>query len=165
VGHFAVFKKYVPCEEMEINWHTRRLEEMKPLALHEMLALRQAVFIVEQYCPYPDADDQDLISWHLLGYAQEKLVAYTRLLPPGSSYENEISLGRVLTHESTRGKGLGKVLMQKAIAECRKLFGSLPIRISAQSYLHEFYRELGFVATGKNYLEDGIPHIEMLKKD
>lgn len=151
--------------KMDITWHTQRLEEMKPLALHEMLALRQAVFIVEQYCPYPDADELDKIAWHLMGYHQNQLVAYTRLLPAGSSYPKDLSIGRVLTARSIRGGGAGKALMRKSISECRKLFGLLPIRISAQAYLLDFYQELGFVFTGKKYLEDGIPHVEMLKKD
>ncbi len=165
MGHFSVLKKYLPLGRMDIIWHTQRLEEMKPQALHEMLALRQAVFIVEQYCPYPDADEKDLIAWHLMGYGGEKLAAYARLLPMGSSYGDALSIGRVLTSQAVRGKGMGKRLMQQAILESRRLFGAWPIRISAQQYLLDFYQDLGFVSTGKQYLEDGIPHLEMQKND
>lgn len=137
---------------------------MKPLDLHEMLALRQAVFIVEQYCPYPDADEKDLVGWHLLGYQKGKLAACARLLPKGIAYPDDVAIGRVVVAQSARGLGLGKKLMLEAIAECRKLFGPLSIRISAQTYLLDFYKDLGFTPTEKQYLEDGIPHIEMWKK-
>lgn len=164
-GILLFYRNMYLAMKMNITWHTRQLTEMKPLDLHEMLALRQTVFIVEQYCPYQDADEQDKVALHLMGYQADELVAYARLLPKGSSYQDDISIGRVLISSSARGLGLGKVLMQHAIQECRKLFGSLPIRISAQAYLLEFYKDLGFTSTGKNYLEDGIPHVEMLKKD
>ena len=163
-GAFCCFAEILTFGAMNVTWHTLRLEEMKPLALYEMLALRQAIFVVEQYCPYLDADGLDADAWHLLGYEDQVLVAYARLIPQGITYPNEASLGRVLTLSSKRGTGLGKALMQKAISTCQNLFGEVPIRISAQQYLLDFYQELGFSRTGKAYLEDGIPHLEMMHK-
>ncbi|MEN0002930.1 MAG: GNAT family N-acetyltransferase [Bacteroidota bacterium] len=129
--------------------------------LYALLALRQNVFVVEQDCPYLDADGKDQAAWHLLGYEGEQLVAYTRLLPKGISYSKYAAIGRVVTDQSTRGKGYGRLLMQESIKQCQLLFGESPIKISAQTYLLDFYTSLGFQAVGEPYLEDGIPHVGM----
>jgi ElaA protein len=129
------------------------------------MRLRQAVFVVEQNCPYQDADDKDVFSHHLLGYdAEKKLVAYLRLVQPGVSYK-EMSFGRIVTTSSQRRKGLGKSLMYKGIEEAFKLYNTKRNRISAQTHLVPFYQEFGFKSTGKEYLEDDIPHTEMLLED
>lgn len=127
-----------------------------------MLQLRSEVFVVEQACVFLDADDKDFASYHLLGRNNNKLVAYTRLVPPGLAY-TEPSIGRVVTSPSARGSGAGKELMQQSIHHLYQLFGVQPIKIGAQLYLKKFYEGFGFQQTGEGYLEDGIPHIHMIK--
>ncbi|MBL7777126.1 MAG: GNAT family N-acetyltransferase [Chitinophagales bacterium] len=131
--------------------------------LYAMMQLRQEVFIVEQNCPYLDADGKDVKSHHLLCYDTDALVAYCRLLPSGVSYE-EPSIGRVITAARVRNTGLGKLLMQKAIEHIELLFGNNTIRIGAQAYLKKFYEQFGFEDMQQPYLEDGIPHLIMLRK-
>jgi ElaA protein len=112
-----------------------------------------------------DADGKDQASWHLMLHDQAgKLVAYTRLLPRGLAYPDYASIGRVVNSPSVRGSGIGKQLMQLSIDQCRQLFPGEPVKIGAQSYLLRFYEQLGFVSTGDNYLEDGIPHTKMILK-
>lgn len=120
------------------------------------------MFVVEQNCVFLDMDDKDQRALHLLGRegALGRVVAYARLFAPGDSYA-EAAIGRVVTHPDVRRSGAGKALMTEAIAECRARFGG-PIRIGAQRYLERFYGSLGFVPAGEPYVEDGIPHIEML---
>jgi len=131
--------------------------------LYEIMALRQEVFVVEQDCPYLDADGKDKQAWHLLGYSQDqKLVAYTRLIDKGGSYKDYASIGRVVTSASVRKEGYGKLLMQESIRQTILLFNNPPIKISAQVYLDRFYRSLGFEPVGEGYLEDNIPHIAMI---
>jgi ElaA protein len=131
--------------------------------LYEIMALRQVVFIVEQNCPYLDADGKDQHSWHLMGRNKEGLlITYTRLLPPGISYPDYASIGRVVSSPLARGTGAGKQLMQKSIEMCQFLFPNAPVKIGAQSYLLRFYGNLGFQSTGEEYLEDGIPHTKMV---
>lgn len=145
----------------DIVFKTFSFTELSLDQLYEILALRSEVFIVEQDCPYQDLDGKDQRSEHLCAYEGERLVAYARLVRPGVSYE-EPSIGRVITSEKIRSKGVGKELMQQAIDEMQRLYPNQDIRISAQSYLEAFYSGLGFHNTGKFYLEDGIPHQEML---
>lgn len=132
--------------------------------LYGMMRLRQEVFIVEQNCPYLDADGKDQKSHHLFGYDDESgLMTYARLLPVGVSYPDAASIGRVASHPSVRGNGFGKKTMVEAIRRCGTLFGDkTPIKISAQSYLKKFYQDLGFEPFGEEYLEDNIPHIAMV---
>jgi ElaA protein len=131
--------------------------------LYDIMALRQEVFIVEQNCPYLDADGKDPRAWHLLGRDDTgRLIAYTRLLPVGVSYPEYTSIGRVVSAPGVRGTGAGKALMVKSIEMTRHLFGPGPIKIGAQSYLLRFYESFGFRSTGEEYLEDGIPHTKMV---
>ena len=133
--------------------------------LYDIMALRQKVFIIEQNCPYLDADGKDLSAMHLMGRDNDgELVAYTRLLPMGISYPDYASIGRVVSSDKVRGQGVGKVLMQKSIDMMDKLFSHTPVKIGAQTYLLGFYTALGFVSTGEEYLEDGIPHTVMILK-
>ncbi len=133
--------------------------------LYAVMALRQEVFVVEQDCPYLDADGLDQASYHLLGFDdQERLVAYTRLCPKGLSYTDYVSIGRVITSARIRGKGQGKYLMEASVKKCKEIFGAIPIKISAQAHLDKFYQSLGFEPVGESYLEDGIPHIGMIRK-
>jgi len=127
-----------------------------------MLQLRQLVFVVEQNCAYLDADGKDVKGWHVLGYDKNALVATSRLLPQNVSYQ-EVSIGRVVSHPTARMTGVGKELMTRSIAGCETLFGVQPIRIGAQKYLKRFYESFGFRDIGQEYLEDGIPHLIMLR--
>ncbi|MFN8286786.1 MAG: GNAT family N-acetyltransferase [Chitinophagales bacterium] len=131
--------------------------------LYDVLRLRQEVFIVEQNCVYLDADGKDLKAHHLLGYHNNELAAYARLLPKGGSYANEASIGRVITSAKYRRHGYGKELMREAVIQMQQLYGNGPIRIGAQAYLKNFYEGFGFVDLNEPYLEDGIPHLIMLR--
>ncbi|MBK6383415.1 MAG: GNAT family N-acetyltransferase [Chitinophagaceae bacterium] len=146
-----------------INWFCKKFDELSPYELYAILQLRNEVFVVEQNCPYQDADNKDQSSWHLMGWLDDKLVAYTRLLPLGVAYPEMPSIGRVVTSPSVRRSGIGKKLMEKSIEELYKLFGNTPIKIGAQLYLLKFYTSLGFQQTSDIYLEDNIEHVEMLK--
>ncbi len=146
-----------------INWELKTFDELTPYQLYAILQLRSEVFVVEQNCPYLDEDGKDLKSWHLMGWNEDNiLVAYTRILKAGDSFA-EASIGRVVSSPKVRGTGIGKILMQKSIEQLYGLFGQVPIRIGAQRYLEKFYESLGFVIAGEPYLEDDIPHIEMVK--
>jgi ElaA protein len=147
---------------MPIKWSLKKFDDLAPLELYRIIQLRNEVFVVEQNCPYQDADNKDLSSYHFMGWNNDKLVAYTRLLPPGLSY-TEPSIGRVVNSLSVRGSGIGRELMLKSIEQVKKLFGEGPIKIGAQLYLNKFYTSLGFQQTSDIYLEDNIEHIEMVK--
>jgi ElaA protein len=144
-----------------MNWRWFRFAELGVDNLHDALQLRSRVFILEQG-PYLDVDGLDRQSWHLLGRDGEGvLVAYLRVVDPGLKYE-EPSIGRVVTAPEVRGSGLGRSLMREGLAGCARQWPQRSIRISAQARLQRFYGELGFSAVGAEYLEDDIPHIEML---
>lgn len=143
-----------------MRWVLKKFQELTPDELYALLRLRAEVFVVEQTCAFQDLDNKDQPSYHLLGYLQDELVAYTRLVPPGISY-TAASIGRVVTSPAHRKKGFGKLVMQESIKVCDQLFGKNTIMIGAQCYLIEFYSSLGFVPSGEVYLEDGIEHIEM----
>ncbi len=148
-----------------LTWQCLHFADLSVTQLYAILRLRQEVFVVEQNCAYLDADNKDLSSFHLLGYDADGLVAYCRLLPKRLAYSDldDVSIGRVLSAARVRGTGAGHELMRKAIAQLPVLFGeNLRVRIGAQSYLLAFYGSLGFVSTGKNYMEDDIPHTEMV---
>jgi len=132
--------------------------------LYNILALRQEVFIVEQDCPYLDSDGKDKVSHHVFATVQETVVAYARIVPPEVSYKNYASIGRVVNHLSARSKGVGKKIMEASIKKCFELFPHHDIKISAQVYILEFYKALGFVEIGEEYLEDDIPHKAMILK-
>jgi ElaA protein len=145
----------------DINWTTSAFQSLSNDDLYAILKLRCDVFVVEQHCPYPDLDDKDQQSFHLLGKKDGQLVAYARIIPPGISYL-EASIGRVVTAPVARRGGIGRALMNQAIAEVVRLFNVTDIQIGAQQYLDTFYTSLGFRQVGEMYLEDGIPHIHMI---
>jgi ElaA protein len=145
-----------------MRWVLKTFQALTPDELYALLRLRSAVFVVEQTCAFQDLDDKDQSSYHLLGYLDNELVAYTRLVPPGISY-TAASIGRVVTSPTQRQKGFGKELMQLSIDHCQRLFASSTIVIGAQCYLEDFYRSFGFIPSGEIYLEDGIEHIEMTR--
>lgn len=148
---------------MQLHWLLKRFDELTPYQLYAILQLRNEVFVVEQNCVFQDADDKDQQSHHLMGLLDNKLVAYTRLVPAGVAYE-QASIGRVVTSPSVRRSGAGKILMQQSIHSLYTLFGKVPIRIGAQLYLQTFYESFGFERISDVYLEDGIEHIYMLKQ-
>lgn len=146
-----------------LDWRCKSFQQLSNHELHRILKARQDVFVVEQQCIYLDIDGIDDQVLHLAAWKGECLVAYTRLLPPNVTYK-QVSIGRVLVVESERGSGLAKTLMEQSIAECEKHFGKQAIKIGAQSYLEAFYSSLGFVKISDEYLEDGIPHIDMVRE-
>lgn len=147
---------------MNISHTLKSFQELSTDELYAILKLRSEVFVVEQNCPYQDMDYKDQKCFHLMVYDGDILAAYCRLLPARVSYE-EISIGRVISAPSHRGTGMGKIVMQLGIRYCEELFGAGPIRIGAQVYAKPFYEALGFVAEGEEYLEDDIPHVEMVR--
>lgn len=146
---------------MQLNWIFKKFDELSTAELYAIIQLRNEVFVVEQNCVYQDADHKDQLSHHLCGWDGEKLVAYTRIISPGISY-TEASIGRVVTSPAYRGIGAGRQLMQESISLTLSQFNCSQIKIGAQVYLTKFYQSLGFIQSSAQYLEDGIPHIEML---
>ncbi len=147
-----------------ISFRCKPFYELTAPQLYSIMALRQEVFVVEQNCVYLDADGKDLKGYHLTGYDDDgKLVAYARLLPKGVSYEHFVSIGRIVTSPSIRGKGAGQQLMKEALNCMDALFHGESIKIGGQSYLRNFYESFGFVVSGEEYLEDDIPHLPMVR--
>ena len=129
--------------------------------LYNLIKIRQSIFIVEQNCPYNDLDNKDQSSLHLLGYKKNELVSYARIFPPGI-LSPEAVIGRILVIKKHRSQGLGFSLINKSLEIIKSDFGNVSIKIEAQIYLYDFYQKFGFKSTGKEYLEDGIPHISMI---
>lgn len=146
-----------------MNWKIKKFNELNVEEIYKILALRNEVFIVEQECPYLDCDDKDLNSYHLFSEENGEIVAYLRILEKGVSYD-EISIGRVAVKKSYRGKGISRKMMLKAIEFIENNLSENAIKIQAQAYLLNFYSSLGFKAVSQEYLEDNIPHIDMLYK-
>lgn len=147
-----------------LSWQCSRFDDLSPSELYAALQLRQKVFVVEQKCPYLDADGVDSKSLHLLGWSDDserkKLVAYARLLPPRVKYA-ESSIGRVCTDPDARGTGAGKVLMIEALKRVEEAGWGKEIRIAAQMYLERFYEGFGFRRVTDPYLDDDIWHVDM----
>ena len=149
-----------------LTWQCLPFDELSTKEIYAILKSRQAVFVVEQNCPFLDADDVDQHCLHLSGWQVQgttsALAAYARLVPPKVKYI-EPSIGRVITSPEFRGQGLGKELMQRAVQAMDELYPGLAIRIGAQQYLERFYSAFGFVTASSTYIEDGIPHVEMVR--
>lgn len=139
-------------------------EDLSPVELYRIMQLRSEVFVVEQNCIYLDLDGLDQEAFHVLGIINGKIHAYTRILKPGKVYPNCVAVGRVTTGREARGKGYARPLMEYTLDQCSELFPNYDVKISAQSYLLQFYHELEFQEVGDEYLEDGIPHIAMIRK-
>ena len=146
--------------DIQFNWS--RLEQLSGPQFHDIIAHRERVFIVEQNCPFQDADQYDAHSWHLIGRVDGQLAAYLRITDAGHKFA-EACIGRVLTASEFRGQSFGIALMQEALNGMHQQFSKQANRIGAQSYLLKFYGSFGFVVVGDEYLEDGIPHFEMLR--
>ena len=147
---------------MKLQFKIKRFNELSASELYQLLQLRSEVFVVEQNCVYQDIDGKDEKALHLLGEIDNKVVAYSRIFKPKDYFENA-SIGRVAIAEKFRAQKWGHQLMQEAISGIENNFGIQSITISAQLYLKKFYESHGFVQIGETYLEDGIPHIEMLR--
>lgn len=147
-----------------VVWRIKNFGELSTKELYEILKTRQEVFVVEQTCYYLDADGSDEKAVHIWGEAEGKIVAYCRIFQPKIKYK-EASIGRVLTSPEFRGQNLGKVLMQIALQSIEIRFKTKAVKVSAQDYLLKFYSDLGFIDSGKKYLEDDIPHTEMIKEE
>ena len=146
---------------MTLKWTWARFDDLGVHALHDALALRCKVFILEQG-PYQDPDGADKQSYHLLGYDEAGVLqACLRVVDPGVNYP-EPSIGRVVTAKEARGYGTGRLLVAEGLARCQQVWPGRAVRISAQAHLQRFYGSFGFVAVSDEYLEDDIPHIEML---
>ena len=143
-----------------MNFTAKYFSELNTTELYEILQLRSEVFIVEQDCVYQDIDFKDQKSLHIIGYKNNKIVAYTRIFKPGDYFDNA-SIGRVLVVASERKYGLGHELMKASITAIKKHFKVTKITVSAQKYLKKFYETHLFTQIGEEYLEDGIPHIRM----
>lgn len=138
-------------------------EKLTKNELYALLQLRAEVFVVEQNCPYQDVDGKDDKALHVLAYNNKNLVGYTRCFPPKTYFE-EASIGRVVVKKTHRGQGFARQLMTYSISVVKEHFKTSVVRISAQTYLIDFYAFLGFKTVGEIYLEDGLPHINMLLK-
>lgn len=155
-----------PPDTAGLSWQWSRFNALSPEDLYAAVQLREAVFIVEQQCPYNDADGRDPHAWHLLGWSEQRsgrdLVAYARVFEPGVRYA-ECSIGRVVTAPRVRGNGLGKALMAEALRRVESLAPGQAIKIAAQRRLEKFYLEFGFRTISEPYEEDGIIHVDMLR--
>ncbi|WP_298506883.1 GNAT family N-acetyltransferase [uncultured Maribacter sp.] len=141
---------------------TKKFQEFTIEELYAILQLRSEVFIVEQDCVYQDIDNKDQNALHIIGTKNGEVVAYTRIFAPGF-YFKDASIGRVVVKQSERKYGYGKVIMEASINAVKIHFNETKIHISAQEYLIKFYSSLGFKQVGEGYLEDGIPHVGMIR--
>ena len=145
-----------------LNIYAKYFSELTTEELYALLQLRSEVFVVEQNCVYQDVDGKDQKALHILGYINKKIVAYTRCFKAGD-YFNEASIGRVVVKEKERQHQYGYDIMKASIQAINDFYNTSKIRISAQTYLKQFYNNLGFNEVGEIYLEDGIPHVNMIK--
>jgi ElaA protein len=157
----------IPPREGVLRWRCLPFGALSADTLYRLLRLRSEVFVVEQNCVFLDQDGLDPQCLHVLGELVDAdgtphLHASTRLVPPGVAFA-EASIGRVVTAPAARGGGIGHALMAESVRLLERLWGPQPIRIGAQAHLEAFYNRHGFVSDNKPYIEDGIPHIEMLR--
>jgi ElaA protein len=146
-----------------MDWRFSHFDDLTAREVHDLFRLRVGVFVLEQNCPFQDVDGADLDSWHLLGRdGNGELAAYCRFVPAGIKFA-EPSIGRVVTNPALRGTGAGRELMREAIGRADALWPGKQIRIGAQARLERFYEDFGFRKASDEYIEDGIPHIEMVR--
>ena len=145
-------------DQVSLQWY--RFEELGPALLYELLRFRQAIFVVEQSCAYPDLDSLDQTAQHLLLRIDGALAGCLRLIP--FAEEKRIKIGRVAVAKTARGKGLARQMMIEALARCRHDYPDHAVRLSGQIYLAPFYESLGFVTISPPYDDYGIPHVDMV---
>jgi ElaA protein len=157
------------------QWHVKTFNELSNDELYDALKLRIDVFVVEQTCFYPDLDNKDRQpgTLHLFNYSSSihgeksennEMISYLRILAKGQSYDDYVSIGRVVIAPQARGSGLGHELMTEALSVCQRYFPEQKIKISAQEHLEKYYNKHGFIRASPMYLEDDIPHISMIQK-
>lgn len=144
----------------DLQWRWYELENMKPGLLYDMLALREAIFVVEQSCIYQELDGRDKTAEHLLALQNDTVVACLRVLPPDEN-EGRIRIGRVAVSSGWRKRGIARQMIQSAINKARQDNPSCGVFLDAQTYLQAFYESMGFQVCGGEFLEDGIPHVPM----
>ena len=147
---------------MSLLFKIKRFNELSAVELYQILQLRSEVFVVEQNCVYQDIDGKDEKAIHVIGEFEGHTVAYCRIFDKGN-YFDQASIGRVIVKENFRDRKWGHDLIKQAIEAIQNQYGESQITISAQLYLKKFYESHGFAKTSEEYLEDGIPHIEMKK--
>ena len=145
-----------------MNLYIKHFNELTTMELYRILRARAEIFVVEQDCVYQDLDNKDLNAWHVWFEDEDGVAAYCRVLDKGVSYEGEGSIGRVITVK--RGTGLGYKVMMEGIRVAEEKFGQTSLRISAQQYAQGFYEKCGFVRVSEPYLEDNIPHVQMVRE-
>ena len=146
-----------------MEYKIKTFEELNTSELYSILRLRSEIFVVEQNCVYQDLDNKDLSAYHLMAIDNNETVAYLRILPKGVSYK-EISIGRFVVKKDYRRKNLGLELLSKGLNFIEENLKEKEVRISAQVYVKELYKKAGFIEASEEYLEDDIPHVEMLYK-
>ncbi len=142
-------------------WEIKSFGEFQLKEFHDLIALRISVFVIEQNCPYQELDGNDQNSTHIVCKKDDKIIATARIVAPGISYD-EPSIGRVVIAEEERGLGLGHQLMIKTLKAAEEIYGKVPVRMSAQEHLIGYYNTHGFKVVSEVYLEDDIPHVQML---
>lgn len=145
-----------------LNIEVKTFEDLTKQDLYSLLQLRSEVFVVEQDCVYQDIDGKDEKALHVLGFKNNRIVAYTRIFKPGDYFEFS-SIGRVVVAKNERAFKYGYNIMNASITAIETYFKESKIKISAQAYLKTFYNNCGFKEIGEEYLEDDIPHIVMIK--
>ena len=140
----------------------KSFDELTIYELHDIMQLRSEVFVVEQDCVYQDIDGKDQQALHVFGLKKNKLVAYTRCFPPGI-YFDQAAIGRVVVLMKERKYGYGHLIIKASIKAIQTHYNTTNIKLSAQTHLNKFYESHGFSKVGEGYLEDGIPHIAMVK--
>ena len=146
-----------------MDWYIKKFEQLSLDELYDILKMRSEIFVVEQECVYLDVDGKDKDVFHLFLKENNKILAYCRILPRGIAYE-EASIGRVIVNRNFRKEKLGETLITKAISYLKDVLKEKEIKIQAQAYLRSFYKKFGFQEISEEYLEDGIPHIDMKMK-
>ncbi len=145
----------------DVKWQWCRLGDLSAEQLYAVFAARIDIFVVEQNCPYQELDGLDADAEHLIAWSGADLAGYLRVLAPDTRFADP-SIGRIFTTQEFRGTGLGRELVAKGIERTRLRYPGRPVRISAQRYLEKFYGSFGFTTVSEPYLEDNIPHVEML---
>ena len=144
-----------------MGWNVKKFDELTNLELYNLLKERTLVFVVEQNCPYLEVDGKDLFSYHLFKEEQGQIVAYLRILPAGVAYQ-EASIGRVFVKKEYRGSGMAGELLKRGLDFIETELKETTVKIQAQDYLRKFYGSFGFQPISDTYLEDNIPHVDML---
>ncbi|TYS18471.1 GNAT family N-acetyltransferase [Rossellomorea vietnamensis] len=144
-----------------MSWNLKKFDELTNSELYNLLKERTLVFVVEQNCPYLEVDGKDPFSYHLFKEDDGEIIAYLRILPAGVSYQ-EVSIGRVFVKKEFRGQGIAEELIKKGLEFIQEELNEITVKIQAQDYLRKFYGSFGFQAISETYLEDNIPHVDML---